>query len=115
MTLGFRGSMAIAPVENEPSPSKTGVKDVPALVVFHTPPAAEATYQTALSLGLTAMSATRPEVSAGPIERSLRPDATALVRRVLSGRAAVCAATLVAEARRNNGRSLCMCRPCRYS
>ena len=79
----------IAPIENEPSPSNTGVNEVPAFVVFHTPPAAAATYQMDLSVGWTATSATRPEVSAGPIERSLRPEATPLVSRALSVRAAV--------------------------
>src|SRR6185503_2466392 len=86
--FGFFGSMVIAPIENDPSPSNTGVKDVPAFVVFHTPPAAAATYQIALSVGWTAMSATRPDVKAGPIERSLSPDATLLVSRALSPRAA---------------------------
>src|SRR5438046_4921606 len=89
--------MARAPVENEPSPSNTGVNDVPALIVFHTPPAADATYQTVLSIGLTAMSATRPEVRAGPMERNFRPDVTALVRRALSVRDAVWAEAIAAE------------------
>src|SRR6185503_4434415 len=74
-TLGFFGSMATVPMEKEPSPSKTGVKLMPALVVFQTPPAALATYQIFLSVGWTAMSATRPDVRAGPIERNVSPEA----------------------------------------
>src|SRR5436305_2026904 len=60
-------------IEYEPSPSKTGVQVVPAFVVFQTPPDADATYQIFLSVGCTARSTTRPEVSAGPIDRNLRP------------------------------------------
>src|SRR5438874_8287059 len=100
--------MAMAPVENEPSLSNTGVNDVPALVVFHTPPAADATYHTVLSTGLTAMSATRPEVSAGPMERNLRPDVTALVRRALSVRGAVWAEVMGAAPIRIDRMSLRM-------
>src|SRR5690242_20008166 len=42
-------------------------------MVFHTPPAAVATYQTALSVGSTAISAMRPSVRAGPMDLSLKP------------------------------------------
>ena len=38
-----------------------------------TPPDATATYQILGSVGWTAMSPTRPDVSAGPIERNRRP------------------------------------------
>src|ERR1051326_1832343 len=69
--------MVTTPVEKEPSPSKTGEKLSPAFTLFHTPPAAVATYQIRLSVGWTAMSATRPEVSAGPTERNWRPAAMA--------------------------------------
>src|ERR1051326_2079437 len=69
--------MVTTPVEKEPSPSKTGEKLSPAFTLFHTPPAAVATYQIRLSVGWTAMSATRPEVSAGPIERNWSPEAMA--------------------------------------
>src|SRR6185436_1264474 len=51
-----------------------GENVVPALVVFHTPPYAVATYQTLLSRGFTARSVMRPDVFAGPIERNLRPE-----------------------------------------
>jgi hypothetical protein len=43
------------------------------LVVFQMPPLAAATYQVEASRGSTAMSITRPEVMAGPIERSSSP------------------------------------------
>src|SRR5262245_4493567 len=61
------------PIEYEPSPSKTGVQVVPALVVFHTPPEAAVTKYSLGSSGRTAMSLIRPEETAGPIERSSRP------------------------------------------
>src|SRR5689334_11430601 len=66
-------SITTVPIEYDPSLSNTGVQVVPALVVFHTPPDATATYHVFLSRGCTAMSATRPEVSAGPIERNRNP------------------------------------------
>src|SRR6478672_11274493 len=65
--------MTTVPMEYDASLSNTGVQVVPALVVFHTPPDATATYQMRLSRGWTAMSAMRPDVSAGPIDRSRRP------------------------------------------
>src|SRR5882724_1501495 len=37
---GFFGSRAIAPIENDPSLSKTGVQVAPLLIVFHTLPEA---------------------------------------------------------------------------
>ncbi len=65
--------MATQPIEYEPSPSKTGVQVVPALVVFHTPPEAAATYQVLGRVGSTAMSTMRPPTVAGPMLRSSRP------------------------------------------
>src|SRR5260221_13019477 len=50
-----------------------GLKVVPALVVFQTPPEAVAMYHTRLSLGSTARSMMRPEIMAGPIWRNSRP------------------------------------------
>ena len=64
--------MATHPIENEPSPSKTGVHDVPELTVFQTPPTV-ATYQVLRRPAGTAMSMMRPLVTAGPIDRSSRP------------------------------------------
>src|ERR1051326_966955 len=83
--------MVTTPVEKEPSPSKTGEKLSPAFTLFHTPPAAVATYQIRLSVGWTAMSATRPEVSAGPIERNWSPEAMA-ANGLESAAGLVCAA-----------------------
>ena len=42
-TLGFFASITTVPMEYEPSPSNTGVNEVPALTVFHTPPDADPT------------------------------------------------------------------------
>src|SRR5260221_10706337 len=50
-----------------------GLKVVPALVVFQTPPEAVAMYHTRLSVGSTARSMMRPEIMAGPIWRNSRP------------------------------------------
>src|SRR6476619_5863636 len=60
---------------------------MPPFVDFHTPPAAAPTYHVRLSAGSIAMSATRPDVSAGPIERSARPDSKPVVNLLLSGAA----------------------------
>ena len=49
------------------------MKPVPALVVFQTPPEAEATYQVFGCFGSTATSEMRPEVRAGPMLRSASP------------------------------------------
>src|SRR5512141_2881410 len=75
-------------MENDPCPSKTGENEMPPFVDFQTPPAAAPTYHVRLSLGSIAISATRPDVSAGPIERSLRPESRPVVNFVLSGGAA---------------------------
>src|SRR5262245_21226139 len=42
------------------------------------------------------MSATRPDVRAGPTDRSLSPEATVVVRRALSVRIGVCPTSVVA-------------------
>src|SRR5262249_44789200 len=59
----------MAPIEYEPSLSKTGVNVTPAFVVFHTPPEATATKDLLRFDGTTARPATRSEVNAGPINR----------------------------------------------
>ena len=46
---------------------------VPAFTVFQTPPEPTATYQVLGSVGSIAMSAIRPDMSAGPMARSFRP------------------------------------------
>ena len=73
MTLGFLGSMTTVPIEYDASLSKIGVQVVPAFVVFHTPPDATATYHVRLSRGWIAMSDTRPDVTAGPMDRKRNP------------------------------------------
>src|ERR1051325_11544914 len=54
------GSSTTVPTEYEPSPSKTGVHVVPALMVFHNPPDAAAAEYSARFLGFTAKATTRP-------------------------------------------------------
>ncbi len=71
-TFASVGSTVTQPIENEPWSSKTGVHDVPAFTVFQTPPTV-ATNHVLACTGDTAMSMTRPEVTAGPIERNCRP------------------------------------------
>src|ERR1051326_3664214 len=70
---GFFGSSTIAPIEYEPSRSKTGVQVFPLLMVLHTPPDADATKYFAALFGSTAKPITRPDVKAGPIERNRNP------------------------------------------
>src|SRR5688500_4302402 len=88
MTLRFAGSIASAPIENEPWPSKMGENEIPTFVDFQTPPAETPTYHVRLSAGSITMSEIRPDVSAGPIERSFRPASKPVVSFVLSGGAA---------------------------
>src|SRR6478672_6474879 len=80
--------MTTTPIEKDPCPSKIGEKERPPFVDFQTPPAAAPTYHVRLSAGSIAISATRPDVSAGPIERSVRPDSKPVVNLLLSGGAA---------------------------
>src|SRR6266496_710461 len=70
---GFFGSSAMQPIEYDPSRSNTGVQVVPLLIVFQTPPDADATKYFAALFGSTANPMTRPEVNAGPSERNLNP------------------------------------------
>src|SRR5690554_2337049 len=85
MTFGFAGSMFTVPIENDPCPSKIGLNETPPFVDFQTPPADTPTYHVLLSDGWIAMSEMRPEVSAGPIERSFRPDRSPEVNFEVSG------------------------------
>src|ERR1041384_5996709 len=62
--------MTTLAIEYDASLLKIGVHVVPALTVFHTPPAATATYQSFLFFGCTATSRMRPDSMAGPIERN---------------------------------------------
>jgi hypothetical protein len=72
------GAIVTQPMLGVPWSSKIGVHDVPAFVVFHTPPYAEATYHTLLSRGSTARSTMRPELTAGPIARNVSPENVSL-------------------------------------
>src|SRR5215212_4755268 len=87
-TFGLLLSIVITPIENDPWPSKIGEKEIPPFVDFHTPPAAAPTYHVRLSDGSIAMSAMRPDVSAGPMERSFNPERRPVVNFELSGGAA---------------------------
>src|ERR1700722_17971924 len=75
MTLGFCGSMAIAPMDCAVCLSKTGLKVVPPLTDFQTPPLAAPMYTVSRPPSLTAVSAaTRPLISAEPILRAPKPE-----------------------------------------
>src|SRR5688572_8242408 len=87
-TFGFAWSIVTVPIENEPWPSKIGEKEIPPFVDFHTPPADTPTYHVRLAEGWIAMSEMRPEVSAGPIDRSFSPDSSPALNLELSGGAA---------------------------
>src|SRR4051812_26886227 len=66
---GFDCETVTSPIERSPRSWRIGVNETPLLVVFHTPPCAELTYQMAVFFSYTAMSAMRPDIDAGPIER----------------------------------------------
>ncbi len=70
---GFFASHVTQPQEYEPASSATGVQVVPEFSVRQSPPEATAITQVARSVGWTVMSATRPDISAGPIPRQARP------------------------------------------
>src|SRR5262245_37039830 len=92
MVLGFLVSMVTVPTEYVPSFWKTGVKVVPALVVFQTPPDATPMYQVCLSSGCTAIELMRPDINAGPMARSRRSLKVADVQGSLLATAPACAA-----------------------
>src|SRR6266513_3671728 len=58
-TEGSDGAMAISPIVETPSLSKTGSQVVPSFVVFQTPPAATPTYPTFGLLSMAAKSSIR--------------------------------------------------------
>src|SRR5689334_13481779 len=69
---GSEGAMAMSPMVETDSLSKTGSQVVPLLVVFQTPPEATPT-KTMLGLdSTTAKSSMRPPMTAGPISRNSR-------------------------------------------
>src|SRR5882672_3935091 len=71
-TDGSDGAIAMSPIVDTASLSKTGVHVVPLLVVFQTPPAATPTNTTFGLLSTTAKSSIRPPITAGPISRNSR-------------------------------------------
>src|SRR5258708_3279139 len=71
-TDGSDGAIAMSPIVDTASLSKTGVHVVPLLVVFQTPPAATPTNTMFGLLSTTAKSSMRPPITAGPISRSSR-------------------------------------------
>src|SRR3954452_2872705 len=73
------GSTLTAPSEYEPPSSKMAVNVLPRFSVLNSPPDALATYQTFGFRGSTSMSAIRPVVMSGPIERRDIPFSAAVV------------------------------------
>src|SRR5690242_2439441 len=75
ITFGFLGSTVMAPMDCTGSLSKTGLKVVPPLVDFHTPPDAAPTYTVSRPSSCTAVTAaTRPLIAAEPMLRAPRPE-----------------------------------------
>src|SRR5581483_12294523 len=73
--FGFDGSIATAPMDCTSGRLKTGVKVVPPLTDFQTPPLAEPTKTVRRPASLTAVTAeTRPLMVAEPILRAGRPE-----------------------------------------
>ena len=70
--VGSLGSIVTHPIECEASPSKTGWNEVPAFTVLQTPPSARRRNHR-LVRGIDGEVMTRPDVSAGPIERAFSP------------------------------------------
>src|SRR5205085_11092623 len=68
----FDGLMAISPIDETLSLSKTGCHVVPLLMVFHNRPEADPTYIMDGLLSTTATSSIRPPCTAGPMERNCR-------------------------------------------
>src|SRR5712691_1243216 len=74
-TFGFFGSMVTAPMDWTACLSKTGLKVVPPLTDFHTPPLAAPMYTVRRDPSCTAASAaTRPLIAADPMFRAPRPE-----------------------------------------
>src|SRR3989442_14203605 len=69
------GSMAVGPIDWTGCLSKIGLKVVPPLTDFHTPPLAAPTYTVSRCPSCTASSAaTRPLIAAEPMLRAPRPE-----------------------------------------
>src|SRR5947209_9778128 len=73
--FGFFGSMAIAPIDCTGCLSNTGLKVVPPLTDFQTPPLAAPAYNVMRLPSCTAsMAAMRPDIAAEPMLRAPRPE-----------------------------------------
>src|SRR4051794_3296282 len=73
--FAFFGSMAIAPIDCTGCLSKTGLKVVPPLTDFQTPPLAAPTYNVMRFASCTAsIAAMRPDIAAEPMLRAPRPE-----------------------------------------
>src|SRR3989449_4197792 len=78
ITLGFFGSIVTAPIDWTACLSNTGLKVVPPLTDFHTPPLAAPTYTVSRGPSCTAASAAmRPLIAADPMLRAPRPEMVA--------------------------------------
>src|SRR6266851_9427914 len=74
-TFAFFGSTVIAPMDCTGCLSKTGLKVVPPLTDFHTPPLAAPTYTVSRAPSCTAASAAmRPLIAADPMLRAPSPE-----------------------------------------
>src|SRR5688572_23663139 len=106
MISGFVAAIAMSPIDDVPSRSNIGSHVVPAFVVFHTPPDADAAYislpvrPSALAAGPSsiARSTMRPLVTAGPIGRHANSESMAESYEAALN-AVVCALMLVAASR----------------
>src|SRR5713226_8242412 len=73
--FAFFGSTVIAPMDCTDCLSNTGLKVVPPLTDFHTPPLAAPTYTVRRAPSWTAArAATRPLIAADPMLRAPRPE-----------------------------------------
>src|SRR5437667_9440023 len=92
ITLGFFGSIVIAPIDWTACLSNTGLKVVPPLTDCHTPPLAAPTYTVSRGPSCTAASAAmRPLIAADPMLRAPRPEMVAESTLTDARRGGVCA------------------------
>ena len=82
MMSGFDGASAMSPKVLTAMVSKTLIQVWPRLVLFHSPPDAEATYSVDGSPGMASMSWTRPPVTAGPMTRGRKASMSEVVMAV---------------------------------
>src|SRR3989454_12718775 len=98
ITLGFFGSIVTAPIDWTACLSNTGLKVVPALTDFHTPPLAAPTYTVSRGPSCTAASAAmRPLIAADPMLRAPRPEMVAESTFTAARGGAVCAPAAAAS------------------